>query len=213
MRLGGRRLSQRSRFEQFVHPQTLSADLDRTDPPAVPRQHALANGVATVIIVVRVSVVIEPKSHKRAPVKSVVVAKSAVVVKRVEAATAKIAMHHPGTVKAATAHAAVKAATAHSAVKAATAHATVKAATAHSAVITASAHAAVTAHTASASAATTTVAAASECRRRLNQTDRGHCKQSHRHFPQHASLHRVKSPTKHETLALAVYSATKKPAR
>jgi hypothetical protein len=88
----------------------------------------------------------------------------------------------------------------------------VKAATAHSAVITASAHAAVTAHTASASAATT-VAAASECRRRLNQTDRGHCKQSHRHFPQHASLHRVKSPTKHETLALAVYSATKKPAR
>jgi hypothetical protein len=204
MRLGGRRLSQRSRFEQFVHPQTLSADLDRTDPPAVPRQHALANGVATVIIVVRVSVVIEPKSHKRAPVKSVVVAKSAVVVKRVEAATAKIAMHHPGTVKAATAHAAVKAATA---------HATVKAATAHSAVITASAHAAVTAHTASASAATTTVAAASECRRRLNQTDRGHCKQSHRHFPQHASLHRVKSPTKHETLALAVYSATKKPAR
>jgi hypothetical protein len=205
MRLGGRRLSQRSRFEQFVHPQTLSADLDRTDPPAVPRQHALANGVATVIIVVRVSVVIEPKSHKRAPVKSVVVAKSAVVVKRVEAATAKIAMHHPGTVKAATAHAAVKAATA---------HATVKAATAHSAVITASAHAAVTAHTASASAsAATTVAAASECRRRLNQTDRGHCKQSHRHFPQHASLHRVKSPTKHETLALAVYSATKKPAR
>jgi hypothetical protein len=194
MRLGGRRLSQRSRFEQFVHPQTLSADLDRTDPPAVPRQHALANGVATVIIVVRVSVVIEPKSHKRAPVKSVVVAKSAVVVKRVEAATAKIAMHHPGTVKATTAHAAVKAATA------------------HSAVITASAHAAVTAHTASASAATT-VAAASECRRRLNQTDRGHCKQSHRHFPQHASLHRVKSPTKHETLALAVYSATKKPAR
>jgi hypothetical protein len=201
MRLGGRRLSQRSRFEQFVHPQTLSADLDRTDPPAVPRQHALANGVATVIIVVRVSVVIEPKSHKRAPVKSVVVAKSAVVVKRVEAATAKIAMHHPGTVKAATAHAAVKAATA---------HATVKAATAHSAVITASAHAAVTAHTASASAATTTVATASECRRRLNQTDRGHCKQSHRHFPQHASLHRVKSPTKHETLALSVYSVTKK---
>jgi hypothetical protein len=115
-------------------------------------------------------------------VESVVVAKSVVVVKRVEAATTKTAMHHPGTVKAATAH---------------------------SAVITASAHAAVTAHTASASAATTTMAAASECRRRLNQTDRGHCKQSHRHFPQHASLHRVKSPTKHETLALAVYSVTK----
>jgi hypothetical protein len=79
-------------------------------------------------------------------VKSVAVTKSIVVAepaaKRVNAATAETAMHHPGTVKDA-------------------------------AVITAAA----------------AVTTASQCRRRLNQTDRGHRKQSHHPFTLHASLH------------------------
>jgi hypothetical protein len=83
--------------------------------------------------------------------------------------------------------------------------------TAHAA--TATTHASVTAHAATTATTTTTVTTASECRRRLNQADRGQCEQSHHQFARHVSLHPVKSPLKHGTPPHPNYSATKKPAR
>jgi hypothetical protein len=79
------------------------------------------------------------------------------------------------------------------AVEAATAEAAMDAGTAEAASAAAT-HDSVTAH-----AATATATAASQRRRRLNQTYRGQCEQSHHQFARHVSLHPEKSPVKHGT--------------
>src|SRR5665213_3087982 len=59
-----------------LSPQTLSADLDPSYPPAVTRQHAVTDEIAAVVIVVRIVVVIgvgsDTESHEGAVVKPMV---------------------------------------------------------------------------------------------------------------------------------------------
>jgi hypothetical protein len=162
----------------------LSADLDGAYPPAMACHHAVTDDVAAVVIVVGIVIEIRVRPDTES--------------------------HEPTTVKSAVEAVGTAAETA---MNAGTAEAASGAAT-HDSVAAHAASAATDAGmTAHAAAAATTVTAASECRRRLNQADRGQCDQSHHQFARHVSLHPMKSPVKHGTPSHPDYSTTKKPAR
>jgi hypothetical protein len=168
-------------IEGLFRTNILSAHLDRPYPPAVARVHAVTDEVAAVIIVViRIVVVIGVGPKTKSH--------EATPMKSAGEATMEPTTMEPTSVEATT----------------------VKATSPKAATVEAAASKATTVTAATAAAVTTATAAASKCRRRLNQADSRQCEQSHHPFAYHACLHDLKSPTKHETLSQLEYSATKK---